>query len=61
MDEILITANDIGKKIKKRKKGSSLFKPEYEEITILSDVNLTVNRGECVVVIGESGAGKTLL
>ena len=61
MDEILITANDIGKKIKKRKKGSSLFKPEYEEITILSGVNLTVNRGECVVVIGESGAGKTLL
>ncbi|MBP0958588.1 MAG: Wzt carbohydrate-binding domain-containing protein [Oscillospiraceae bacterium] len=61
MDEILITANDIGKKIKKRKKGSSLFKPEYEEITILSGVNLTVNKGECVVVIGESGAGKTLL
>jgi ABC-type polysaccharide/polyol phosphate transport system ATPase subunit len=61
LDEILITANDIGKKIKKRKKGSSLFKPEYEEITILSGVNLTVNRGECVVVIGESGAGKTLL
>ncbi len=61
LDEILITARDIGKKIKKRKKGSSLFKPEYEEITILSGVNLDVNKGECVVVIGESGAGKTLL
>lgn len=61
MDEILITARDVGKKITKRKKGSSLFKPEYEEITILSGVNLTVNKGECIAVIGESGAGKTLL
>ena len=61
MDEILITARDVGKKIKKRKKGSSLIRPEYEEITILSGVNLTVNKGECIVVIGESGAGKTLL
>ncbi|MBP0960468.1 MAG: ATP-binding cassette domain-containing protein, partial [Oscillospiraceae bacterium] len=61
MDEILITARDVGKKIKKRKKGASLIRPEYEEITILSGVNLTVNKGECIVVIGESGAGKTLL
>lgn len=61
MDEILITARDVGKKIKKRKKGSSLIRPEYEEITILSGINLTVNKGECIVVIGESGAGKTLL
>ena len=61
MDEILIKARDVGKKIKKRKKGSSLIRPEYEEKTILSGVNLTVNKGECIVVIGESGAGKTLL
>ena len=61
MDETLIKAIDISKKIKKKKKGSSLIRPEYEEITILSGVNLTVNKGECVVVIGESGAGKTLL
>jgi len=61
LDEILINARHVCKKITKRKKGSSLFKPEYEEITILSGVNLTVNKGECIAVIGESGAGKTLL
>lgn len=61
MEELLISAENLGKKIKKRKEGSSFFKPEYEEKTVLSDVTFTVSKGECVVIIGESGAGKTLL
>ncbi len=61
LEEILIKTAGLKKKIKRRKEGSSLLKPEYEEKTILSDVDITINKGECVVIIGESGSGKTLL
>lgn len=32
-----------------------------EKVEVLSDVNLEVNKGEIVVVVGESGCGKTTL
>ncbi|GKX66812.1 ABC transporter ATP-binding protein [Inconstantimicrobium mannanitabidum] len=32
-----------------------------EKVEVLSDVNLDVNKGEIVVVVGESGCGKTTL
>lgn len=34
---------------------------EYDGFTVLNDINLTVNKGEVVVVIGPSGCGKSTL
>jgi phospholipid/cholesterol/gamma-HCH transport system ATP-binding protein len=34
---------------------------EFSKQTILSNINLTIPRGQTVVVIGESGCGKTML
>ena len=33
----------------------------YGDIQVLSHVNLTVNEGECLAVVGRSGSGKTTL
>jgi ABC-type multidrug transport system fused ATPase/permease subunit len=33
----------------------------YQEKTILSDINLTINKGEKIAFIGESGSGKSTL
>lgn len=33
----------------------------YEEETILSEIDLNINSGECVVICGESGSGKSSL
>ncbi len=33
----------------------------FKEKTILANLNLTVNAGETLVIIGKSGAGKTTL
>lgn len=42
------------------RKGNWL-KTEEQEIAAVADVSLTVNRGECVGLVGESGCGKTTL
>ena len=33
----------------------------YDELTVLKDINLTVNKGEVVVIVGPSGCGKSTL
>jgi ABC-type multidrug transport system fused ATPase/permease subunit len=33
----------------------------YQEKTVLSDINLTINKGEKIAFIGESGSGKSTL
>ena len=33
----------------------------YGEIPILSDINLTVYKGDCVSIVGPNGGGKTTL
>ena len=35
------------------------IKSEERMVPAVSDVSLTVNRGECVGLVGESGCGKT--
>ena len=40
---------------------NKLYKSKNDEVCALSDVNLTVYRGEIVGVIGFSGAGKSTL
>jgi phospholipid/cholesterol/gamma-HCH transport system ATP-binding protein len=37
------------------------LKKDFEDLEVLKGVNLTVNRGETVVVIGRSGCGKSVL
>lgn len=38
-----------------------IFKQCGQDVTVLSDVELKVNKGECVVIEGPSGSGKTTL
>jgi len=35
------------------------FKYSYGNIEVVHGINLTVNEGECVTIIGANGAGKT--
>ena len=37
----------------------SLFKPQYRAVPAVSDITLSINRGEMVGLIGPNGAGKT--
>lgn len=61
VNDIVISAENISKKIVRRKAGSSFFKPEYEEKFILRDIYFSASKGECIAVIGENGGGKSSL
>ncbi|MFX1296883.1 MAG: ABC transporter ATP-binding protein [Promethearchaeota archaeon] len=37
------------------------YKEEKSFITVLSDINFSISRGECFVIIGPNGSGKTTL
>lgn len=51
-------------RVSRRKSGiagalRSVFKPDYEELTALSDLSVTIDSGEIVGFLGPNGAGKT--
>ena len=37
------------------------FKEDKSSIKVLSNINFSVNKGECFVIIGPNGSGKTTL
>lgn len=68
MNNEIITAENLTKRYRRYKKkeglaGSlfSLLKREYEEKLAVSDISLSVSRGEFIGLIGPNGAGKTTL
>ena len=38
-----------------------IIKKSFSEREILNDINITINKGECVAIIGKSGSGKSVL
>ena len=40
---------------------NSLFKRNYKNIEVLNDINLEIDEGEIIGILGENGAGKTTL
>ncbi|WP_430475280.1 dipeptide ABC transporter ATP-binding protein [Thalassospira lucentensis] len=57
--EPVLAVRHLSKSFSTRK--GNWFKSEERMIPAVSDVSLTVNRGECVGLVGESGCGKTTL
>ena len=57
--EPVLAVRHLSKSFTQRK--GNWFKAEHHSIPAVSDVSLTVNRGECVGLVGESGCGKTTL
>lgn len=55
--EELIRLTDIGMTFKK----SGGFLGKERKIQVLKNINLTINKGEIVAVVGESGCGKTTI
>ena len=65
---MLIEIKDLSKsfKIFKRKPGlkgalESFFKRNYFTFTAIENINLNINKGEIIGILGENGAGKTTL
>ena len=39
----------------------SHLKKQYDDLTVLKDISLTVREGEVIVIVGPSGCGKSTL
>tara|TARA_Y100000590_G_scaffold416311_1_gene514934 strand:+ start:846 stop:1838 length:993 start_codon:yes stop_codon:yes gene_type:complete len=65
---MFIKVNNLSKSFKlfKREAGlkgaiRSFFKRNYHQFIALNNINLTINKGEIIGILGENGAGKTTL
>jgi len=62
-EELKTSQEDLGDKLIEFKDKIELINVDfsYQEKNVLSDINLTINKGEKIAFIGESGSGKTTL
>ncbi len=56
-----VSVKNLRKIFRKRKTGSSLFRPQYDEVRAIDSVSFQVKKGEIYGILGTNGSGKSSL